>query len=148
MDKFTVGSRAFFSGMDGYNPKDYDTLYLVDQGNGYKYIKQVSSAGSCQFFMVRNAKEVLIDYALNNSPSMAINKFLVPGLVNELGITIDDLRQLQPMVDKLDAKHRYLRTIYEAYLANGSFTLTDEQRADAFEVYRAARQDKTDKNAG
>lgn len=147
-NKIIVGSRAFFRGMDGFKPSDEDYVVLMEMHNQrFKNQMQVRMGDKCIFFWLEKSKEEMLDYLLKSNDPLQVGKFLVPVFAERLSITIDDLRQLQPMVDKLDAKHQYLRTIYEAYLANGSFTLTDEQRAAAFEVYRAARPDKTDKPA-
>ena len=55
-----------------------------------------------------------------------------------LGVSLGDLKRLAPCFENLDGKHAYERLIYEAYLANGSFTLTDEQREKAYKEYKEA----------
>lgn len=56
-----------------------------------------------------------------------------------LGFTIDHLKKLQPIVEKLDKKHEYEKVIFYSYLENGDFTLTPEQRIAAYTVYRETR---------
>lgn len=140
--RFLIGSRAFFSGFDGFNPKDYDYLSFVEKGNGFTNYCQYTNGRCCSFFWVAKPKDEMIQAALTNGPAMQVGKFLVPNVAAELGLTIQDLEQLRPLIDKLEPRHEYERVIYEAYISNGSFTLTDEQRAAAFEVYKAARPAK------
>ena len=70
---------------------------------------------------------------------MVIGKFLVPEFCNEIGFSIEDLRELVPLIEKLDKKHKYEEIIFNAYLENGAFILTDEQRAAAYKSYRESR---------
>ena len=39
----------------------------------------------------------------------------------------------------MDDKHKYEKLIYDAYLKNNDFVLTDEQRIDAFNEYKKER---------
>ena len=141
--KFTVGSRAFFSGMPNFKPKDLDYLSFIDKGNGFKNSMQRTDGNCCHFLFVRKPKNEMINDALSGGPAMAIGKFLVPEIAKELQLTIQDLVKLQPLVLRLEEKHAYEKVIYDAYLANGSFTLTDEQRTSAFASYLAARHPET-----
>ena len=76
-----------------------------------------------------------VEYTLNSKLPMEIGKFLVPEIAEFLGFTIEHLKQLAPVVDRLDEKHKYERVIYNAYLENGAFYLTNEQRNEAYEEY-------------
>jgi hypothetical protein len=40
-------------------------------------------------------------------------------------LTIADLKQLQPLIDALDQKHQYEAIIYNSYLKNKAFVLTE-----------------------
>ncbi len=70
---------------------------------------------------------------------MQLGKFLVPGFVQEIGFTIEHLKALKPLAEKLDERHRYEKVIYDSYIENGSFELTEEQRSKAYEQYKLAR---------
>ena len=140
-----AGSCRFFNGIEGFEPKDRDYIRLQMTGNGYDYIRQISTGRTCYFDVVVRPKEEMIAYALSgNGPAMQAGKFLVPEFADYIGLTIEDLRQLKPLVDSLDGRHAYEKVIYDAYLANGSFTLTDDQLAQAYESYRKARQTVTE----
>ena len=54
-------------------------------------------------------------------------------------MSIDDLKRLKPIIAKLDDKHKYEEVIYNAYLENNDFVLTDEQRQEAYRVYNKYR---------
>lgn len=139
---YLVGSKAFFSGLEGFKPKDTDRLRFVEKGNGFNNYIQRSGGAHCDFLWVMKPKQEMIDYALQHGPAMQVGKFLVPEVAAVLGLTVEDLQQLRPLIDKLDAKHEYQRVIADAYQANGSFTLTEEQRLAAFEKYRESRPEK------
>ena len=143
--RFLVGSRAFFSGLDGFTPKDYDYLTFVEKGNGFEKYCQYTDGRCCYFVWVARPKDDLIQVALTSGPAMQVGKFLVPEVAEALGLTIQDLEKLQPLIDSLEPKHAYERVIYEAYLANDAFTLTEEQRSLAFAAYKAARPSATKK---
>ena len=76
--------------------------------------------------MSKLSKKAYIRYFLGKPNGMCICFFLTPEVAKEIGLTIEDLPLLEPMLKKLDTKHKYLEIIYYAYLENGSFTLTQE----------------------
>lgn len=76
-----------------------------------------------------------ISITLSNNTPMEIGKFLVPEFINEMNITIENLKQLEPLVSRLDDMHKYEKIIYDAYIENNDFYLTDEQLKDAYEIY-------------
>lgn len=81
-----------------------------------------------------NSKE-FIEVALSNNTPMEIGKFLVPEFIKDLQITIDDLKLLKPLTDSLDDLHKYEKVIYDAYITNNNFYLTEEQLQNAYDVY-------------
>jgi hypothetical protein len=136
-----TGSNAFFKGLKGFKPHDIDYVYLVNKEDvSYEYLYQLSKPGiSCTFIVVKRPKEELIDYAINHCPPMAIARFLTVEFAEAIGFIIEDLPKLKVMKDNLDDKHKYLGIIYDSYLENKSFTLTNEQRMKAFEDYKNSR---------
>ena len=70
---------------------------------------------------------------------MVIGKFLVPEFCAEIGFTIDDLPLLQDIVNNLDENHKYEEIIFKAYLTNRDFSLTQEQRDEAYRCYKQSR---------
>ena len=72
--------------------------------------------------------------------TIKVGKFLVPDFCEYIGFNIDDLKSLYKCFDNLDDKHKYLKVIFDAYIENNSFNLTDKQRDDAYSVYKQARE--------
>ncbi len=142
--KILVGSRAFFSKCPNFHSKDTDYLVLVEKGDGFQFVRQISMAKSCIFEFVRKPKQELIDYALHHGAPMQVGKFLVKEVAKELGLTVDDLKQLKPLINKLDAKHEYERIIFDYITENGSWDISEEVRDAAYEAYKATRPDKDD----
>ena len=65
--------------------------------------------------------------------------FLIPEFNKQISFTIEDLPKIKPLIDNLDEKHKYEEIIYNAYIENKSFTLTEEQRDAAYRRYKEAR---------
>lgn len=140
MSRITVGSRAFFSCYEDFEPHDADELEFVDNEE-IKEMCQIIGQGRCHFLMRRRATtQEYIDYALSCNLGMVIGKFLVPEFAATIGLSVADLSQLSPLLKKLDEKHLYEKIIFDSYIQNKAFTLTDEQRAAAYESYKATRK--------
>ena len=120
----TIGSRAFFEGMEGFHPKDTDLLILQAKPSGYRYVKQIHMSGRCIYYWRLMAGVEYIDYALQKGP---------------VGISVSDLQRLHPLIDRLDRAHHYEQVIFESYIANGSFSLSTGQRCAAFAEYKKFR---------
>lgn len=67
---------------------------------------------------------------------MQLGKFLIPTFIEAIGFTIEDLKKLQPLADNLDDKHKYEKVIYDSYIQNNDFILTDEQLQKAYLEYK------------
>lgn len=139
--RITIGSRAFFEGCTGFRSKDRDILVYTDTPNGFTHYRQSSMSGRCTIEWAAKSKESFIAYALREkADGLEFGKFLVPEFAEEIGLTIADLSTLYAhFKERIDEKHGYQHAIYNAYVANGAFTLTDEQRAIAYEAYKAER---------
>lgn len=134
-----IGSNAFFLQYSDFKPTDIDELEIIDT-NQFTQVRQLTGKGKCLFQMRRHdSKQEYIDWALKSRLGMVVGKFLVPEFCDEIGFTIQDLPQMKPLIDKLDDKHKYEEIIYNSYLQNGSFTLTQEQRDRAYASYKATR---------
>lgn len=139
MDKILIGSQYFFSCYDDFNSKDVDELSIIDT-NEFRHIKQITGCGKCMFYMKKHqSKEEYIDWALKSQLGMVVGKFLVPEFCEAIGFTIEDLPRMQTLIDKLDDKHQYEKIIFNSYIENGDFTLTEEQRDLAYQSYKMTR---------
>lgn len=144
MKTILTGSQAFFSGVAGFAAKDKDVLIPVnpEDARGFQWMRQTSNGSMCRLEVVMRPKEELLAHAVEVSQSLALGKFLTPAFAEAIGLGVNELSLLQPLRDNLDAKHAYQGIIYDAYIENGAFTLTDAQRQQAYEVYTAARKTK------
>lgn len=130
-----VGSRAFFEGLNGFKSKDTDILELVDNPTYFKNQRQFKFKDKCIFQWRRMSPEEFIKITLYNSTPMEIGKFLVKEFIEEIGITIDHLKQLDTLVNKLDDLHKYEEVIYNSYIENNGFYLTENQLQKAYKIY-------------
>lgn len=130
-----VGSKAFFENVKGFNSKDTDILELVDNPTDFKYLRQFRFKDKCVFQWRNMPVDEFIDAELLMNVPMSICKFLCPEFIKLKGLTIEQLKRLQPLVDNMDEKHMYLKTIYDFYIANNDFTLTEQQLNDAYKMY-------------
>ena len=139
--RFEVGSRAFFEGMPGFTPKDTDVLIIEDEPEIYKTSLQLRKMDGtrCIFKWRHMTADEFIAHTETTRLAMELGKFLVPAVAKYLGITADHLRRLEPVAERLDEKHAYERIILRAYIENGGFFMTADQRAEAYESYKEAR---------
>ena len=139
--KFDIGSNVFFMNkFDDYIPKDYDILYLFDEWiiNDTNVLNR-KRGGNDVFYFKNMSLDEFIDDTLNCKTPMRVGKFIVPEFAEYLNMTISDLKKLKTMFDRLDDKHKYERLIYESYINNNSFTLTEKQLQEAYDEYRKYR---------
>lgn len=134
-----VGSKYFFSRYSDFIPHDVDKLEIIET-NEFKDIRYIRGKGRCYFQLKKQqTKEDYINYALESNLGMVVGKFLVPEFCQEIGFTVNDLPRLKPLIDILDEKHKYEEIIYNAYLENNGFFLTQEQRDRAYTRYLQTR---------
>ena len=134
-----VGSNVFFRDIEGFTSKDIDILEFVDNPTDFKNVRQFKFPDKCVFQWRKMPINELIDITLSRNFPMEIGKFLVPEFIKEFKLSIDDLKRLKPIITKLDDKHKYEEVIYNAYIENNDFILTDKQRQNAFETYTMYR---------
>ncbi len=139
MTKILVGSRAFFDGVDGFHSKDRDYLILVERPQNFNWRREQNLRGMCLFEYKKDTPTAMIAKTLEVGDALLIGKFLVPEVAQAIGATVEDILPLESLLPKLDAKHQYEAVIFEAIKTNGTFTLTDRQRQEAFRQYQLAR---------
>lgn len=141
MNKYLMGSQYFFSCYDDFKSKDIDEIQVIET-NEFSQVRQITGQGKCLFQLKKHSsKEEYIDWALKSNVGMVVGKFLIPEFCEAIGFTIEDLPRVSELIDKLDDKHKYEKIIYNSYIKNGSFTLTDEQRERAYKSYKESRGD-------
>ena len=100
---------------------------------------RAKNKSECHFWWKKMTADEFVQDILNSKLPMEIGKFLVPEVCKYIGFTINHLKQLEPVIEKLDSKHKYEKIIYESYLENNDFFLTDEQRLRAYAEYKKER---------
>ena len=136
-----MGSSYFFDRYDDYKLKDNDELHIVDE---FIFPNRVCMNmklfdGNDIFIFKNTDKQEYINDVYESGVNMKVGKFLIPEFNKYINFTIDDLKSLQPIFDNMDKKHTYERVIFESYLKNGDFFLTDEQRMEAYKEYKRSR---------
>ena len=139
MSKILMGSQYFFQGYNDFNSKDIDEIEIIET-NTFRYVRQLTGHSKCLFQLRKQtSKDDYINYALTSNTGMVIGKFLIPEFCNEIGMAIEDLPKLKPLLSKLDDKHKYEEIIYNSYIENNGFYLTNEQRDKAYGSYKESR---------
>lgn len=136
-----MGSSYFFDIYDDYKLKDNDELHIVDEFIfPNKVCMNMRLFDGNDIFIFKNTdKQEYINDVYESGVNMKVGKFLIPEFNKYINFTIDDLKSLQPIFDNMDEKHTYERVIFESYLKNGDFFLTDEQRGEAYKEYKRSR---------
>lgn len=135
--KHLVGSRYFFSKYPDYVIKDTDYVTLEDNPKLYKTMMLLRGQGIDHSFW---RKMPFDEFLKQTEDPIQIGKFLVPEVAEELNLTIDDLKQLIPLSEQLDDKHKYIKTILNSYIQNNEFKLTDKQLDEAYTIYKKYRK--------
>lgn len=139
--KFTIGSHYFFDGMKNFSPKDKDVLIIVDHWfpKNTNVLNFKDKNGNDVFLYKNMDKNEFIEDTLNSNVPMRCGKFLVKEFSEYIGLTIDDLKKLDTMFQQFqenDPKHLYEKYIYQYYIENGNFEMTQEQLQKVFEIYK------------
>lgn len=138
-----LGSYYFFNKFNDYIIKDIDKLCIY---NNLLINSMQAKSESEDIFLYQNmSKQDFID-DINKTLPMAVGKFLIPEFVNFINFTIDELKDLKPYFDKLDDLHSYEKIIYNAYIENNEFYLTNAQLMNAYVEYKKTRKDKYNQN--
>lgn len=140
--RFKVGSQYFFSAYADFTPSDIDYVEFEEHPRLYKNVLQFrkNDKSMCLFKWRKMSADEFVEYTLNSKLPMEIGKFLVPEVATYLGFKISHLQQLKPVIENLDSKHKYEKIIYNSYILNGDWRLTEEQRESAFEEYKKERE--------
>jgi hypothetical protein len=125
----------------GFTPKDYDEVIFEKEPNLYRNVMQFRKHDKtyCLFKWRKMTPDEFVEYTLNSRLPMEIGKFLVPEVAEYLGFTLEHLEKLRPVSNRLDGRHLYEKVIFDSYLENGGFFLTDEQRNAAYKLYKRYR---------
>jgi hypothetical protein len=135
-----MGSSIFFSEFDDYVVKDYDWLVIIDTKRDINSVRFKIKDDDIYLYKKEYTKADYIDNARNSGVPMKSAKFIAPEFIEYFNVTIKDLIDLEDVFNRLDDKHKYIKTIADAYIENNSFTLTEDQLKNAYDVYKKYRQ--------
>lgn len=138
--RIRVGSNYFFSCYENFKSKDIDEIEIIpeDADVDFNFLRYTHSTAHCLFEIKKSDKYK--DWVLGNARNnLHIASFFIPEFCKEMGYTLKDLSDVSVRLSQLSPNHQYYRAIYNAYIENGSFTLTDEQRDAAYKIYCDAR---------
>ena len=138
-----MGSKYFFEDMEGFTSHDTDLWEILDTDE-FEVVRSIRGKGKDYFqFRKQNNAEDYIEKTTNLDLPMTVGKFLIPEFCEEIGLSFDQFKtnkRIKLLIDQLDDKHIYEKIIYESYLENNSFTLTEEQRKKAYDKYLKVRK--------
>ena len=137
--EYTVGSSYFFKCYDDYQIHDIDILGILSQPLNGKKSFMIRLDKKDLILYPNLSKDEFIDNDSNSNDPIKVGKYLNKEFAEDIGLTIEDLKLFKNLIDNLDDKHKYEKVIYESYIENGKFELTDEQRNKAYEEYKKAR---------
>lgn len=140
LKEFVIGSKAFFSSFEDFVPKDEDILTICDEGLDKLDCFMCRLKGKDYFFYKENTKDNYIESTISSCDNIKAGKFLVPDFANYIGLTIEDLKKLEICFNNIDEKHQYEKIIYDGYVENNGFFLTDEQLNKAYKSYKITRK--------
>lgn len=139
LNKFVVGSKAFFSSFEDFKPKDTDVVIIMDNPPKGKTFQLIKMRDTDYFIYKKMPKKELIHMCITRTTPMYASMFLVPEFVKAMDITIDDLNLLQNVFYHIDDKHIYERMIYDYYKENNGFYLTEDQLKTVYDEYKSKR---------
>ena len=71
---------------------------------------------------------------------MKLGKYICPEFIEYIDLTINDLKKFDKLFDKVDDRHKYQKIIYDSYIQNNSFYMTNDQLRLAYEEYKKYRK--------
>lgn len=138
MEKILVGSASFFAGMEGYNGTPNYVQVIDEPKPGCS--KWWSKRGEDTFEWVRHPKDVQLKKLASAGVVKRVAALLSPELASVFDVMVEDIQSLHHIWDRCEGKTAYYKVIADAYIENGSFTLTDDQRIAAYSVYLEERR--------
>ena len=137
LKKILVGSRYFFNGYNDFVPKDSDYVEFIEPD---KYgEREVHFKDKCVFQIYKKPANEMLNNVINTDLPMKVGKFLVPEFNDYIGLDFSELHKLALLFEKIDEKHTYEKVIFESYMENNSYNLTQEQLDLAYLEYKKAR---------
>lgn len=143
-NEITVGSAAFFAGLEGFEPKTTDKLEIIPavRNGWWRYCG--TADGISHYKWQQHTLQELVDKLKKCTDCKRISTLLVPDFAKVVAPKVnaaDYLEAIAPAIGRLCDKHQWGKAVYEAYKENGNLEMSEEQRKRTFAVYRATRAD-------
>ena len=145
--RFTVGSELFFGGINGFVPKDYDYVILIDNPTIFKNTMTMRNETEDIFLWRRMSADEFVDITIKLNDPILAGKFLSKEFNDEIGFTLEHLRKLENLFNKIDQKHEYEKVVFGYYMKNNGFYLTTEQLENTFLTYKQNKEKTQCNNA-
>ena len=139
--RFKIGSLYFFEDFPDFKTHDLEELVFIDKSETICETKLwIRNDGYDLFIWKKLMPEEFIQYHLSEVDiALEIGKFLIPEVNEYLGFTIEHLKQLETLFNKLDENHLYEQKIFNFYIINNKFELTESQLNEAYLEYKKYR---------
>lgn len=137
--KIKIGSQVFFKGVyEDYESHDKDYVYFVENPTLFVNFMNIRGKGEDMFFFRDMPKDEFIEYSIKHCEKlpMAAGKFIVPEVIEYLGMTIEDLKKFETFFNGIDPRHSYEKVIYDAYIKNNAFKINKRQLNKAYKLYK------------
>jgi len=138
-NRFEMGSNYFFGCYSDFSSKDIDYIYFVEKPKLFRKCMTMRNNAPIKediFFWKKLSPQEYVNELLETDTPMQAGKFLVKEICDYIGFKIEHLKQIKSVFERMDEKHSYEKSIYESYIQNGNFTLSDEQRNKAYNIYK------------
>ena len=138
---FIVGSTYFFKNMPGFQSKDEDILVFTDGSETFfEFSLWFRNNKQDKFVWKKKSPEEII-YYLNNVSElpMEAGAFLNKEICDFIGFTLEHLKQIKQVFERIDDKHKYEQIIFDSYIKNEGFFLNDVQLEHAYNEYKKYR---------
>ena len=116
-----------------------DKITLVDTTiNGWwKFIDVINNVN--YFEWQKHTLNEWIDKLTSTNDNIRVSTFLVPDFINQIkgNLTIEEyLNKIKPLFNNLEDKYSWVVYVYNAYVNNKAFVLTNAQRESAYKMYK------------
>lgn len=143
--KFLVGSQYFFGDMPGFESKDCDYVVFVDEPLLFRNVMNIKGGKNKNddvFFWRKMPPEEFVKVTIKSGTPMQIGKFLVKEVARHLNFNINHLKKFSKFIKYMDKEHMYEKVIFDFYIENNAFFLTDKQKEIAYEAYKKGKEEE------
>lgn len=143
--KFLVGSQYFFGDMPDFESKDCDYVVFVDEPLMFRDVMNIKGGKNKNddvFFWCKMSPEEFVKVTIKSGTPMQIGKFLVKEAARYLNFNINHLKKFSKFIKYMDKEHMYEKVIFDFYIENNAFFLTDKQKEIAYEAYKKGKEEE------